>query len=103
MLSLLTIITLASYSIFKLSALISYSDYKIQVSDLENYYVAENSFGYEEQGYMIAAGFTDYDGSDNLQTEDPSIALLKFYKKVYNSSDPSVPFGFHEIPTRFCN
>ena len=48
MLSLLTIITLAFYSIFKLSVLISYSDYKIQVSDLENYYVAENSFSYEE-------------------------------------------------------
>ena len=44
--------------------------------------MAENKFGYEDQGYMIAAGFTKYDGSDDVQTEDPSIAMLKFYKKV---------------------
>ena len=28
--------------------------------------------------------------------------MIKFYKKVYNSTDPSIQFGFHEIPTRFC-
>ena len=50
---------------------------------------------------MFAAGVTNYDGED-FQIEDPQIATLKMYMKVWNASDPDVSFGFHEIPSRFC-
>lgn len=51
---------------------------------------------------MFAAGLTNYDGLSS-PVEDPQIATLKFYLKVWNASDPDIEFGFHEIPSRFCN
>ena len=50
---------------------------------------------------MVAGGVVAYDGKDTI-IEDPSIATFKFYQKIYNSSDPDVDFGFHEIPSRYC-
>ena len=61
MFSLITIILLSMYGIFKLLSLMNYSDYNVQVSSKENYYVSEDSFGFEA-GYMMAAGLIAYDG-----------------------------------------
>mmetsp|Transcript_3956 Transcript_3956/g.4738 ORF Transcript_3956/g.4738 Transcript_3956/m.4738 type:complete len:225 (-) Transcript_3956:1540-2214(-) len=101
LLSILTVMTLLSYATYKFSSLVSYSDYKVQVSNEENFYNADDKFGFPD-GYMISAGLVTYDGKSD-RVEDPSIAQLKFYAKVYNSSDPSVSFGFREIPTRYCD
>ena len=61
MFSLATIILISMYGIFKLSSLMKYSDYNVQESRKENYYVSEDSFGFEA-GYMMAAGLIAYDG-----------------------------------------
>ena len=44
-LSIMTLLTLLSYASYKFTALISYSDYKVQVSDQENFYTDEDFFG----------------------------------------------------------
>ena len=59
--SIITLLTMLSYASYKFTALISYSDYKIQVSDQENFYTDEDFFG-NENGFMFAAGVTNYDG-----------------------------------------
>ena len=72
MFSLITIILLSIYGIFKLLSLMNYSDYNVQVSMKENFYAAEDRFGFED-GYMMAAGLITYDGKD-FNIEDPSFA-----------------------------
>ena len=70
--SIITLILLSMYGMYKLVSLVSYSDYNVQVSRKENYYVSEDSFGFED-GYMMAAGLITYDGKD-FNIEDPSFA-----------------------------
>ena len=70
--SIITVVLLSMYGIFKLFSLVSYSDYNVQVSMKENFYAAEDRFGFED-GYMMAAGLITYDGKD-FNIEDPSFA-----------------------------
>ena len=79
--SLLTLFLLLFYAGYKLNKMISFKDYKVQTRDYEDYYEADEQWGYMDE-FALAAGVTSYDGSSD-PIEDPSIGQLKFYRKAW--------------------
>ena len=63
-LSIITLLTLLTYASYKFQTLISYTDYKVQVADKENFYTDNDFFSYDD-GYIFAAGLTAYDGKSD--------------------------------------
>ena len=67
--SIVTLVIILSYASYKFLNLINYTDYQILVSDQENFYSDSDFFG-QEDGFMFAAGITNYDGL-SYPIEDP--------------------------------
>ena len=100
-LSIITLLTVLTYFVYKLNVIINFNDFDVQISDFEQYYDTDDVFSHEN-GLMIAGGFVNYDGKKQ-RVEDPSIATIKFYQKSFNSTDPTMDgVKFKEIKTRFC-
>ena len=86
--SLLTILTISiilPYVVWKVTIMVSMTDYKLQIQDFENYYSLDRTFGME-QNFMIAGAITTADTSNEIET-DPSIGELKFYIKSWGNAD----------------
>ena len=99
-LTLLTFINLLSFIVYKLLALVSFSEYTFQHHTQENYFDSEDIFKASDSNFMVAAGITAYDGSSEIIT-DPSIGELKFYKKGWSGAE--TPSGlFQPIATKTC-
>ena len=99
MLSIMTILLLSSYALWKLANLINRKDYTVRMYDQENFYDIKESFG-PEDGFMLAAGLTAYDGNQEDIT-DLSIGRLRFIKKSFSYSEKGIQFK--DVQTRPCN
>ena len=97
-LSILTILSVLIYAVFKFNSLVNRNDYKVQVYSQENFFEAKDEFTYET-GFTLAAGITSYDGNPDDIT-DPSIGEVKFYMKSFGSGLFTDPFV--ELETRRC-
>lgn len=86
MLSLLTIVAIITFAGFKMSALVNFDEYKVQLRLLSNYYNETEALG-KANGFMIAASLTSYDGSADVN-EDPTIGSLIFRWKRWNLLEP---------------
>ena len=77
-----TYIILIAFAAYRLTALTTHSDYKIQVQDKKFFYGDGDEFTFEESRFMIAAAVTAYDGSGEDIT-DPEVGEVKFYMKRF--------------------
>ena len=78
-LSIITVIVMLSYSVFKMVAMGNLNDYKIKTATQEYFY--DSSFSFSElDGFQVAAGITSFDGNSE-SIEDPEIGVVKFYLK----------------------
>ena len=80
-LSLLTLLLLLFYAGYKLDKMVSFSDYKIQTRDFEDYFDSDEKWGHNDE-FALAAGVSAYDGSSE-SIEDLSIGQVKFYRKAW--------------------
>ena len=75
------------------------NDYKIQVHEQKAFYDAVDKFNFKDDGFMVGAAITAYDGSAEDIT-DPSIGELKFIRKSWGLE---IPLTMQEIPSKPCN
>ena len=68
MLTLMTIIVVVSYMLWKLQIVSNQDEAKLQIKDLQNFYTSDDTFG-TPQRFMIAAAITSYDGSSEDETD----------------------------------
>ena len=92
LLSLITLMGLVAYSVVRLTALATNSDYKIQVQNKNYFYEDSDVFGFETHGFNVAAAITGYDGNP-LDITDPEVGQIKFYMKRFGD----VAFDFFEL------
>ena len=59
----------------------------------DNFYEIDDEISFKDNGFMVAAAVTAYDG-DPTDITDPSIGELKFYRKAWDNS-------FHEFGEPF--
>ena len=97
LLSLLTVFLLIGFATYKLIAISTNSDYKIQVHDQKFFYDASDEFTFQDHEFMIGAAITAYDGSSEDIT-DPEIGEVKFYMKKFGDE----PIQFVELPSVPC-
>ena len=81
MLTLLTILVVVPYALWKLEIVASQDEAKLQIKDLQNFYTSDDTFG-TPQKFMIAAAITSYDGSSEDET-DLSIGQIRLYIKTW--------------------
>ena len=81
--SLGTLIILIGYALYKIQELTVNLDYSIQIHEKKLFYDPADELTFENDGFMIAAAITDYDGSAEDIT-DPEIGEVKFYRKTFN-------------------
>lgn len=82
-----TAFILIGFAAYKLIALATNLDYKIQVHDQKFYYDASDEFTFQDTRFVIAAAITAYDGNPDDIT-DLEIGEVKFYMKKFGD----VPF-----------
>ena len=101
-LSVMTLVLVLAYAGYKLTDLMDYNDYKLMKVEQENFYDMRDPFG-DSDGFMIAAGVTDYSSNRDPQ-EDPEIGTIKLIKKTWDATnlDGGGALSFAEIPTRPC-
>ncbi len=63
-------------------------------------YSSDSQFGFQD-GFMIAAGVTDYTDAFDGST-DPTIGEFKIYRKQWNIYDENSGDLFTELKTRNC-
>ena len=101
-LSIFTMILMISYASWKLLTMFSRLDYKVQVHDQENFYSYTQEFSVQD-GFMIAAAVTAYDGNQDDIT-DETIGRLKFVRKTWDGEDSvDGELKFVEIETVQCD
>ena len=88
---------LLTYAGFKLSQLVGYEDYKVQLREINQFYEDTDKLEASD-GLMIAAGLTAYDGSSEV-IEDQTVGRLVFYWKRWGLHKLA---GNNEIETRLC-
>ena len=79
----------------------NFADYQVRVHEKSNFYEIEDGFGYED-GFMIAAAVTAFDGSAEDIT-DLSIGRLRFVMKSFDSSRAENLRQFIDIETGPCD
>jgi len=92
LLSLITLMGLVAFSVVRLTALTTNSDYKIQVQNKKYFYEDSDVFSFETHGFNVAAAITGYDGNP-LDITDPEVGQIKFYMKRFGDVD----FDFFEL------
>ncbi len=98
-LSLLTVILLLAYAGYKVLALASNSDYKIQMHDQKYYYPENVVLDSTNNDFIVAAAVTSYDGNPEDIT-DPEIGELIFYRKEWG---PNIKFDFIPLESIPCS
>ncbi len=98
-LSLLTVILLLAYAGYKITALASNTDYKIQMHDQKYFYPEKEVINSAKDSFIIAAAVTSYDGNPEDIT-DPEIGELVFYRKEWG---PDVKFDFIPLESIPCS
>ena len=76
LLSILTVVSLLTYTAVQLQVMCAKEDYKVQLRDEVDYFSRDAPFG-REQGFFVALGLTD-ENSLNVEL-DPSIGELGFF------------------------
>ena len=71
-----------AYIGYKGAVLWKIEDYDLQNASVENYFSSNEKFTTDD-GFQIAAGLTEYDGSSKV-IEDPTFGTLKMYHKTWN-------------------
>ena len=72
--SILTLLTMITYGGFKMSILVNFEDYKVQLREINEYYEVTESLSASD-GLMLAAGLTEYDGKSSI-VEDPQYGIV---------------------------
>ena len=100
-LTLITWITLGMYICYKFLILWNIEEYSLQEAFVEDYFESDETFT-SENGFMIAAAVTSYDGkSDDI--EDETIGTIKMYYKQWDVYDEeNGGLRFTQIPLRPC-
>ena len=98
-LSIITVVLLSAYAIYKLDIMMGLKDYRVQQSIHIGYFNGLDRFG-QDDGFAIAAGITEWDSGEGA-TEDPAYGSVKFYIKQWNTILPMAEL-FRELETRFC-
>ena len=98
-LSVLTIIVMLSFASYKMSVLLTQSDYKVLERSEADYFESTDEFGVA-QHFQVAAGLTTFDNTSEV-LDDPAYGTLKFYSVSWN--DTSGGNQFRELKTRFCS
>ena len=88
--SIMTVVVMLVYGVYKMTNLVTYSDYAIQMHTKEHFFNDTDAFG-SEQEFWLAGGVTAWDGS-SLDITDPSIGQVKFYKKDWYPGSPFADF-----------
>ena len=96
-LSLITLVLLIGYALYKIQELTVNQEYSIQIHDKKLYYDAADAFTFEDNGFVMAAAITAYDGSPDDIT-DPEVSEVKFYRKTFDKDS----IEFTELPTVPC-
>ena len=73
---------MVGFAAYRLTALATNLDYKIQVHDQKYFYDSTDEFTFKDNRFMIAAAVTAFDGSSEDIT-DPEIGQVKFYMKRF--------------------
>mmetsp|Transcript_24759 Transcript_24759/g.30942 ORF Transcript_24759/g.30942 Transcript_24759/m.30942 type:complete len:199 (-) Transcript_24759:1123-1719(-) len=101
-LSVLTVVLMLFYAGWKLLAMFTLTDYIVRVHDQDNFYAFTEGFGVED-GFMVAAAVSSYDGSPEDIT-DLSIGRMKFVKKTWDGTDPiKGALKFVDVNTEPCD
>ena len=80
-LSIITIVSLLTYTAVQLQVMYAREDYVVQLRDELDYFSPEDSFG-REQGFFVAFGLASL---DSMHVElDPSIGEIHFYQRKYD-------------------
>ena len=95
----MTVILLLAYAGYKVLALASNSDYKIQMHDQKYFYPEKEAIDSVKDNFIIAAAVTSYDGNPEDIT-DPEIGELVFYRKEWG---PNVKFDFIPLESIPCS
>ena len=69
MLSILTILSMITFFVYKLESLLTFTDYKIQRHDQDYYFDMTDKFGFEKNDFYFSGGVTDYDGTSHDITD----------------------------------
>lgn len=98
-LSAITIFTLVIFSAWKLLALVTSSDYKVQVHEQKQFYEDSAKLTLENDGFLMAAAITAFD-ENPYDITDLEIGELKFIRKRWG---PGIPFTMTPIASKPCN
>ena len=101
MLSILTLAVMIAYGAFKTKTLFEKQDYRVQTTELFDYYDEDETFGAED-GFMLAAGIIGLNGriETDVQILD-EIGRFRFVYTKFNQGDRLLPRQ-EIIPTRKC-
>ena len=92
----MTIFVILLYASYKLTILVSASDYKIMNRIEDNHFADTDAFG-NEDGFSIAAAVTGFVGA--IERVPPKIGNLRFYRKSWGGESW---LKFEMIETRPC-
>ena len=87
-----------AYGVIKIVDFSDSKEFKIESRKLDWVYTADQFFSHSD-GFQIAAGLTEYDGSNGL-IEDPEIGTIKFYLKSFSHDEHKL--SFTEVESRPC-